>query len=103
MDTAGGPDRTHRPEEVLGTENPADLLTKHGISRERLGQLINLFNCGFEEGRPGSAPMLRTGSTGRSLIAEAHISEDASLDINDNLDAEDEASSFEEAPLECHI
>ena len=48
---------------VLGTENPADLLTKHGISRERLGQLIDLFNCGFEEDRPGSAPMLRTGST----------------------------------------
>ena len=28
---------------VLGEENPADLLTKHSISRQRLKDLVNLF------------------------------------------------------------
>ena len=40
---------------VLGEENPADLLTKHGLSRERMDKLINLHGCGYQGGRSGLA------------------------------------------------
>ena len=36
---------------VLGEENPADLLTKHSLSKERLLKLAALFGCHFRDGR----------------------------------------------------
>ena len=44
---------------VKGELNPADLLTKHMPSREKLTQLVELFGCSFVEGRAASAPLLR--------------------------------------------
>ena len=44
---------------VKGELNPADLLTKHMPSREKLNQLVELFGCAFLEGRPDLAPLLR--------------------------------------------
>ena len=44
---------------VRGECNPADLLTKHMPSREKLTQLVQLFGCAFVEGRAESAPLLR--------------------------------------------
>ena len=44
---------------VKGECNPADLLTKHMPSREKLTQLVQLFGCAFVEGRAASAPLLR--------------------------------------------
>ena len=43
--------------------NPADLFTKHLSSRDRIDQLVKLFNCEFREGRAGSAPLLRRQKT----------------------------------------
>ena len=44
---------------VHGDANPADLFTKHLSSRDRINQLVQLFNCEFREGRAESAPLLR--------------------------------------------
>ena len=41
---------------VLGDENPADLLTKHNISRDRLEKLVGLFGGRYVGGRASSAP-----------------------------------------------
>ena len=38
---------------VLGEENPADLLTKHSLSRERLEKLVALHGCKYLVGRAG--------------------------------------------------
>ena len=56
---------------VLGEENPADLLTKHSLSKERLQKLTALYDCHFSEGRAESAPLTRTGASNKRTIAEA--------------------------------
>ena len=55
----------NRSKKVLGSDNPADLLTKHNITPEKLKQLIRLYGCRYEDGKPEAAPKLRTGSTGK--------------------------------------
>ncbi len=64
---------------VLGEENPADLLTKHSISRERLLKLLELYDCEFRDGRAESAPQVRTGDSGRTKIAEADASQEIAV------------------------
>ena len=44
---------------VCGDVNPADLFTKHLASRDRVNQLVELFNCEYREGRAHTAPELR--------------------------------------------
>ena len=44
---------------VAGTNNPADLFTKHSLTREKLLELTELFDCKFTTGRAASAPTLR--------------------------------------------
>ena len=44
---------------VLGTENPADLFTKHLPTAEKLNQLIGLFGCEVRGGRAEAAPQMR--------------------------------------------
>ena len=44
---------------VNGLVNPADLFTKHLTSRERVTQLIELFDCEYRESRASTAPLLR--------------------------------------------
>ena len=46
---------------VLGERNPADLLTKHSISRQRLDELVELYGCKYLDGRAASAPLARKG------------------------------------------
>ena len=41
---------------VLGEEDPADLLTTHSLSRERLEKLVALHGCKYFVGRAESAP-----------------------------------------------
>ena len=41
---------------VNGLVNPADLFTKHLTSRDRVNQLIELFNCEYRDGRSTIAP-----------------------------------------------
>lgn len=44
---------------VKGEINPADLFTKHLPSRDKVRQLLSLFNCEFEDGRAAGAPKLK--------------------------------------------
>ena len=56
---------------VLGGENPADLLTKHSLSRQRLEKLVALHGCKFLAGRAASVPRVREGETTRITKASA--------------------------------
>ena len=44
---------------ILGEENPADILTKATIPKDRMEILITRLGCTFESGRPVTAPLLR--------------------------------------------
>ena len=44
---------------VAGEDNPADLFTKAGLSRERIRSLLKALGCEFRGGRPAAAPALR--------------------------------------------
>ncbi len=65
--------RTGRAElrKVLGEQNPADLLTKHSISRRRLEDLVTLLGCRYLGGRASSAPLVRKGVSARMTMAQA--------------------------------
>ena len=56
---------------VKGEENPADLLTKHSLTKAKLEYLVTLFGCGYCEGRPSSAPQLRRGESTKLTLAQA--------------------------------
>ncbi len=56
---------------VDGERNPADLLTKHSISRQRLEDLVEIFGCKYLGGRAQSAPQTKVGGTGRITMAQA--------------------------------
>ena len=56
---------------VLGERNPADLLTKHSISRQRLDSLIELYGCKYLGGRAETAPQTRTGESSRPTMADS--------------------------------
>jgi hypothetical protein len=65
---------------VPGDQNPADLLTKHSISRHRLEELTVLFGCRYLGGRAASAPQMRKGESSRVTMANA----DQDLGIEDD-------------------
>ena len=44
---------------VRGEDNPADLFTKHLVSKDRIHRLLELFNCRYADGRPEAAPQMR--------------------------------------------
>ena len=56
---------------VAGEANPADLFTKHSLSRDRLMNLTALFDCEFRGGRAESAPQTRTAASAKTTMAEA--------------------------------
>ena len=55
---------------VDGEVNPADIFTKHSLTRERLMKLVSLFECAYLGGRAESAPMMRTNPSTRTTMAE---------------------------------
>ena len=55
---------------VAGEVNPADLFTKHSLTRERLIGLTRLFDLEYQGGRAESAPHTRSSSSGKSTMAE---------------------------------
>ena len=63
---------------VEGVSNPADLFTKHSLSRERLMKLVDLFDCKFTGGRASVAPLTRTTTTPKLTMAEANSLEESS-------------------------
>ena len=54
---------------VDGESNPADLLIKHSISRDRLDKLVKLHGCRYVDGRAANAPHMRSGESGRTTMA----------------------------------
>ena len=56
-------------EKVAGEENPADLLTKHSLSRQRLEKLVALHGCKYLGGRASSAPQVREGESTKATMA----------------------------------
>ena len=58
---------------VPGEQNPADLLTKHSNSRQRLEELVKLFGCKYLGGRAASAPQVRKGESSRVTMAQADL------------------------------
>ncbi len=58
---------------VLGEENPADLLTKHSLSRARLLKFVELHGCRYREGRAESAPQMRKGESETFTMADAQL------------------------------
>ncbi|HJM58771.1 MAG TPA: Ty1/Copia family ribonuclease HI, partial [Planctomycetota bacterium] len=56
---------------VLGSENPADLLTKHSLTKEKLAELVELHNCRYLDGRAESAPQVKKGGSERLTMAQA--------------------------------
>jgi hypothetical protein len=69
---------------VPGTANPADLLTKHSLTRDKMMELVKLFNCRFTGGRAESAPALRSGTGNKTTMAE--YDEDEVDHVNDDND-----------------
>ena len=56
---------------IPGDRNPADLLTKHSLSAERVKALVELHGCKFIGGRAANAPTVKTGGDGKIKIGEA--------------------------------
>ena len=67
-------DQTFELRKVKGTENPADLFTKHLTSASMVESLLGLFGCHYRGGRAVGAPSLRAsaGTTaGEALLQVA--------------------------------
>ena len=58
---------------VKGEVNPADLFTKHLPSRDKVAQLLTLFNCRYADGRAETAPQLRKMNDGNEPILTAEV------------------------------
>jgi hypothetical protein len=70
---------------VDGEANPADLFTKHSLSRERLGKLVSLFDCQFRSGRAESAPQTRASPIKRTTMAEALTVQEEEASVREEL------------------
>ncbi len=57
---------------VAGEANPADIFTKHSLSRDRLMSLTALFECEYRGGRAESAPRTRTAASAKVTMGEAY-------------------------------
>ena len=58
---------------VDGNSNPADLLTKHSISRQRLESLLTLYSCRYLDGRAESVPRAHKCGSTRVTMASANL------------------------------
>ena len=56
---------------IKGDENPADLLTKHNQTHDRIEKLVSLYDCYFKSGRAEAAPSLRTGQSDKRTLGKA--------------------------------
>jgi len=54
---------------VAGEVNPADLFTKHSLSRQRLEELVVLHGCKYIGGRASTAPLAKTGASNKATMA----------------------------------
>lgn len=88
---------------VDGEQNPADLLTKHSISRQRLEGLVALFSCKYLGGRATSAPQVRRGDTTRMTMANADKDLGAVDGVAAAQSAEGAAAAVETSPIMPHL
>ena len=58
---------------VLGTNNPADLFTKHLESRAKIDQLVTLLGCEYRSGRAAAAPQLKGHGDPNQPVDEAVV------------------------------
>jgi len=86
---------------VDGERNPADLLTKHSISRQRLDDLVRVFGCRYLGGRAESAPQVRIGDSSRVTMAQADASINSATSSNGS--GAPPAASEETSPLMPHL
>ncbi len=77
---------------VAGTSNPADLFTKHSLTREKVLELVQLFDCRFATGRAASAPALRKEAGTKRTMASY---EEPTLN---NLETDDANNNAENNP-----
>ena len=56
---------------IKGNENPADLLTKHNQTQDRIEKLVILYDCYIKGGRADAAPSLRLGQSDKKTLAKA--------------------------------
>ena len=80
---------------ISGEVNPADIFTKHAISRDRMMKLVELFDCRFQGGRAASAPLVRQGLGTKTTMAEACA-------IKDMEDLEGDYFEGEQDPMMPH-
>ena len=80
---------------ILGTRNPADLLTKHSATRDKLNYLVRLFGCRYEGGRSAAAPALRKDLEGakRTMANQQAL---AVTDEGEHLDADQRDAADDE-------
>ncbi len=95
---------------VRGESNPADIFTKHSLTRDKLQSLTKLFDCYFRDGRAAAAPLLKKGDTKGVKIAEADLDHDQLLAVTDAnawaegiLDPEGDRGDPSEAPCMPHM
>ena len=69
---------------VAGEVNPADLFTKHSLSRLRLEQLVALHGCKYLGGRAESAPLTRTGVSNKATMASEGVGLGAAVGNGEN-------------------
>ena len=65
---------------VDGETNPADILTKHSLGRERLIELTRSLDCRFRGGRASLAPKMRDTPSTRMTMADASNSSTNALE-----------------------
>ncbi len=70
---------------IAGEANPADLFTKHSLTREKLISLTKLFDSDYRGGRAESAVKMRTTPGNKTTMAETKLM----LEIYDTEEAED--------------
>ena len=61
---------------VPGEENPADTLTKHLSSRQKLMQLVKFYHCEYRDGRAASVPIMRKGASDKRTMATESAEEE---------------------------
>ena len=95
---------------ILGTENPADLLTKHGITKERLHQLAQLFRLKIKRDQQDKFIISSTSQTqeiqlfpspSSSMMHASIFADKRQLPIMSSISARQKmASSYEQSPNE---
>ena len=88
---------------VAGEVNPADLFTKHSLTRERLIDLSKLYELEFRGGRAASAPTTRKTAGTRSTMAEVHaMTTDTTQTQHHNTTRDHDGNTTEDTPIMPH-